>query len=125
MRINGEEQAPPRASVVKIIHCGEDPPAITCLIGNPKYKSEFQSVARAFALEGGIVLTPNVYSDTDGLSAKQQKVLHEAALLRIQMADKVYVVNPNNRMSENVYQEIEYAESLNRVVTYMETPASK
>jgi hypothetical protein len=114
-----------RSNVVKIIHCGEDPAAVTCLIGSPKFRSEFQRVAKAFALDGEIVLTPNVYSDVDGISAKDQKTLHEAALQRIQMADKVYVVNPNNRMTENVYSEIEFAESLGRRVTYMETPASK
>lgn len=114
-----------RADVVKIIHCGEDAAVITCLIGSPKYRSEFQSAAKAFALDGEIVLTPNVYSDVDGINAKHQEKLHQTTLKRIQMADKVFVINPNNRMTENVYKEVEYAESLGRIVSYLETPGSK
>jgi hypothetical protein len=125
MRNTGEAQSSKRASVVKIIHCGEDPAVITCLIGSPKYRSEFQSAAKAFSLAGEIVLTPNVYSDTEGMNAKEQELLHQVALKRIQMADKVYVINPNNRIPENVYKEIEYAESLGRIVSYLETPASR
>lgn len=126
MSIDGTAQpASKRSSVVKIIHCGEDPAAVTCLIGSPKFRNEFQSAARAFSLDGEIVLTPNVYSDTDGINARDQETLHQAALQRIQMADKVFVVNPNNRMTENVYREVEFAESLGRRVTYLETPASK
>ena len=116
---------PKRSSVVKVLHWGDEPATIRCLIGNLRFKSEFEGAAKVFSLRGEIVLTPNVYTTTDGMDKDEAEMLHELALKRIDMSDIVYVINPNNRMTENVHKEIEYAESLGRVVRYLETPSGR
>lgn len=109
--------------VVKIVYCGEEPMRVVCLIGSPRYKNEFNSAAKAFALQGQVVLTPNVYVDGSTIDKEEQELLHEVTLQRIQMSDWVFVVNPNNRLTETVYKEIEFAESLGRQIKYLETPS--
>lgn len=113
------------SQVVKIVYCGEEPMRVVCLIGSLRYKNEFLSAAKAFALQGQVVLTPNVYTEGATVDKEEQEILHETALQRIQMSDWVFVVNPNNRMTETVYKEIEFAESLGRQIKYLETPSSK
>ena len=114
-----------RSNVVRVLHWGDNPAVITALIGSMRFKSEFDSVARTFAQRGEIVLAPHVYSTNMGLDKDDTDLLHEMALKRIEMADKVFVINPNNKMNEHVYEEIEYAHSLHRTVTYLDTPAGK
>ena len=124
---NALNPAPKRSSVVKVLHWGDDPARIVALIGSTRYKSEFLSAARAFSLRGEMVLTPHVYTDTtsQGLDKDEQEMLHELALKRIDMADRVFVVNPNNKLTESVHKQIEYAQSLNKDIYYLETPASR
>ena len=117
--------APKRSNVVKVLHWGDDPAIVRCLIGSIRFKNEFESAAKAFAQRGEVVLAPHVYSTGNGLDKEETDLLHEMALKRIEMADIVFVINPNNRMNENVHKEIAYAESLGRTVMYLETPATK
>lgn len=114
-----------RSNVVKVLHWGSDIPHIVTLIGAPRFQSNFLSIAKAFSLEGQMVLTPHVYTTGDEtLKRSQIDELHQLALKRIDMADVVFVVNPHNILSPEVRKEIEYAQSLGRTVRYMETPAS-
>lgn len=127
MSSNAAKPVQKRSNVVRVLHWGDQPAKIVCLIGNTKYQAEFSNAARKFTREGNIVLAPHLYASVDGngLSKQEQDVLHEVTLKRIDMADLVVVINPNNRLTETTHKEIDYAESLNREVTYLETPASR
>lgn len=116
--------APKRSNVVKVLHWGDSPARIICLIGSCKYQSEFLSAARAFSLRGDVVLTPNVYTQPNGtgLVKSEQDLLHDLTMKKIEMSDFVFVVNPNNKMTDSVRKEIAHAESLGRLVSYLETP---
>ena len=116
---------PKKSNVVKVLHWGDKPATITCLIGSPRFKSEFDHVARVLSQRGEIVLAPHIYSNGEGLDKEDTDQLHESALKRIDMADRVFVINPNNRLNDNVLIEIEYAESLDRDIKYLDTPATK
>ena len=114
------------SNVVKVLHWGDDIPHIVALIGSYRFPSHFANAARMYSMEGHVVLAPHVYTNGDeSLKRAQQEELHELALKKIQMADVVYVINPHNIMSEDVRKQIEFAESLGRMVRYLETPASK
>lgn len=113
-----------RSNVVKVLHWGDSPATIRCLIGSTRYRNEFESAAKAFSARGEVVLAPHIYASTDGLSKNDSDLLHEMNLKRIEMADMVFVINPNNRIPDHVHEEIAYAESLGRIVTYLETPAN-
>lgn len=122
-----EAATPPakRSNVVKVLHWGDSPAIIRCLIGSIRFKNEFESAAKAFSNRGEVVLAPHIYSNGAGLNKEETDLLHEMNLKRIEMSDIVFVINPNNRTNDNVLKEIEYAESLGRTVMYLETPANK
>ncbi len=115
-----------RSNVVKVLHWGQDPAKIICLIGSTRFQGEFLSVSKAFTLQGFVVLIPGVFNQRDGigLDQEEQQLIQELSQRKIDMSDIVYVVNPNNRIPESVYKDIEYAKSLNRVIRYLETPSS-
>lgn len=114
-----------KSNVVKVLHWGENPARIMCLIGSPRYQSEFLSVAKAFTLRGYVVLTPDVYlqNNTNGLTNDDVEILNEVSRKKIEMADVIFVVNPNNKVPETVYQELRYAKDLGREIRYLETPS--
>jgi hypothetical protein len=118
--------APKRSNVVKILHWGDNPAKIVCLLGSTRFQGEFLSAAKAFTLQGSVVLLPGYYTQRDGvgLDKEEQELIQELDLKRIEMADTVFVVNPNNRIPESVHKQIEYAKSLGRIVRYLETPST-
>lgn len=119
------DSQPKRSRVVRVVQWGEDPARVVCLLGSSRYQSDFMSVARAYSVNGDIVLVPHVYTQSDGCSLNKDEQAHlkEATRKRIEMADLIFVINPNNIIPESVHREIEYAESLGRQITYLEKPA--
>lgn len=126
MSSNAAKPVQKRSNVVRVLHWGDQPAKIVVLIGSSKFQTEFNTAARKFTREGNVVLAPHLYTPAEGAMTKQeQDVSHELTLKRIDMADLVVVINPNNRMTETTHKEVDYAESLNREVIYLETPASR
>lgn len=119
------DSEPKRSRVVRVVQWGEDPARVVCLLGSSRYRNEFNNKARAFSVNGDVVLAPHVYTQDDGvvLNKEEQAHVKEATRKRIAMADLIYVINPNNNIPESVHREIEYAESLGRQITYLERPA--
>lgn len=113
-----------RSNVVKVLHWGDEPSRIMCLVGSSRLQSDFLNAAKAFTLRGYIVLTPDVYTTTttDGINTDDQEILDEIAERKIQMSDIVFVVNPNNKIPESVHQQIKYAKSLGKEIRYLEQP---
>src|SRR5690349_9487362 len=107
-------EAPARSNVVKVLHWGDNPPSVICLCGSTKFRSEFLSATRAFTIAGHVVVMPGVFGDSDGgfLDAETKRKLDELHLKKIDMADVVYVINPNGHIGEATKRHIEYAESL-------------
>lgn len=118
--------APKRSEVVKVLHWGDSPPQIVCLIGSTKFQSNFLSASHVQTKLGNIVLMPGVFdgSDNIGLDKDEQAALAELTRRKIQMADTVIVINPNNQVPAHVKAQIEYAESLGRIIRYLDPPRS-
>ena len=108
---------------MKVLHWGNNPPSIICLCGSTKFKSEFLSASRAFTLAGHIVVMPGVFGHADGgfLDNETKKKLDELHFRKIEMADVVYVINPNGYVGASTKREIEYAESLGKTIRYLES----
>jgi len=113
-----------RSNVVKVLHWGDEPTRIMCLIGSPRLQNDFLNAAKAFTMRGYIVLTPDVYTTTtsDGINLDDKQILDEITERKIQMSDVVFVVNPNDLRPESVREQIKYAESLGKEIRYYETP---
>ena len=113
-----------RSNVVKVLHWGDEPTRIMCLVGSSRLQNDFINAAKAFTIRGYIVLTPDVYTSTtsDGLNVDDREILEEISERKIQMSDVVFVVNPNNKIPESVHRQIKYAKSLGKEIRYLEMP---
>lgn len=98
---------------------------IITLVGSTKFKAEFEKAARQFALNGHIVLSPGIYSQSDGIELDDDtltrlKELHE---YKIDFSDAIYVINPGGYIGEATKSEISYAKSRGCLVDYLEKPS--
>lgn len=94
---------------------------VVTLCGSSKYKDEFEKVQLNLTLQGNIVLSLPIFSQNDGLvlSDEQLNMLSEMHKQKIDMADEIFVVNPNGYIGNSTKQEIEYAISTNKPVNYL------
>lgn len=94
---------------------------VITLCGSSKYKDEFEKVQLDLTLHGNIVLSLPIFSQNDGLvlSDEQLNMLSEMHKQKIDMADEIFVVNPNSYIGNSTKQEIEYAISTNKPVNYL------
>jgi hypothetical protein len=60
------DSQPKRSRVVRVVQWGEDPARVVCLLGSSRFQSDFMSIARAYSVNGDIVLTPHVYTQGEG-----------------------------------------------------------
>lgn len=82
-----------------------------------RFAEEMRVVSRSLTLSGVIVLMPAEIDTpiTDG----QKAALGELHLRRIDLADRVVVVNPGEYFGESTLQEIAYAEAAGKPVTFV------
>lgn len=94
---------------------------VVTLCGSSKYRDEFEKVQLDLTLQGNIVLSLPIFSQNDGLvlSNEQLNMLSEMHKQKINMADEIFVVNPNGYIGNSTKQEIEYAISINKPVNYL------
>ena len=100
-------------------------PRIVCLCGSTRFMNAFFEAGWNFTLRGYIVLSVGVckHAEHHGAEALGQDVadrLDELHLRKIDLADEVYVLNVGGYIGSSTRKEIEYAESLNMPVKYLE-----
>ncbi len=98
-------------------------PKIVCLCGSTRFMKAFRWANLAETLAGKIVLSIGCNTKSDdalGLSTKDIERLKELHLRKIDLADEVYVLNMGGYVGSSTKKEIEYAESLNMPIKYLE-----
>ncbi|CAN7164704.1 hypothetical protein LJR186_000220 [Microbacterium foliorum] len=92
-------------------------PEIVCICGSMRFLDDMRAVSQSLTLAGHIVLLP---SEIDGPIADEQKAaLGELHLRRIDLADRVKVVNRGEHYGESTLREIAYAEAAGKPVTFV------
>lgn len=91
---------------------------IVCLCGSTRFEKEFANIARKFTLEGKIILTVHVFRHNEILDAKQLIDLDALHLHKIEIANRVHIVNIDGYVGEGTAREIAYAQSLSKSITY-------
>ncbi|WP_340538948.1 hypothetical protein [Nocardioides sp. GXZ039] len=92
-----------------------DRPEIVCLCGSARFVEELHAANRELTLGGAIVVAPGVLplpgADEPGepMSDEQKAALGELHLRKIDLADRVVVVNPGGYVGESTSREIAYA----------------
>ncbi|WP_154794834.1 hypothetical protein [Occultella kanbiaonis] len=101
-----------------------DRPEIVCICGSARFVAEMSAANRALTLAGVIVVSPAVFlrpegQETDELITNEQKTALGALHLRkIDLADRVLVVNPGGYLGESTSREIAYAHATSKPVSF-------
>lgn len=97
---------------------------IVCLCGSTRFRAEFTETNRKFTMEGYIVVAPGVFAHSGDWLTEEDKVrLDQLHFRKIELADKVFVVNPGGYIGESTRKEIEYAKFLRVPIEYLEAPS--
>lgn len=92
---------------------------VVCICGSTRFREQIVAATRDRTLAGDIVLAPGVFGHSGDAMTEGQKVALDALHLRkIDMADRVLVVNPGGYIGESTAREIAYAHSTHTPVTY-------
>lgn len=94
---------------------------IITLCGSTKFEDDFLEVQKQLTLDGNIVVTPGVFSHSDGevLTEDVMTMLEEMHKQKIDMADEVFVVNVEGYIGNSTRSEIEYAKSKGIPIRYL------
>ena len=101
-----------------------DRPEIVCLCGSARFVDELAAANRDLTLAGHIVVAPAVVTlsedrDPDGAVTDEQKAALGALHLRkIDLADRVLVINPGGYIGDSTGREIAYARATGKPVSF-------
>jgi hypothetical protein len=97
-------------------------PEIVCLCGSTKFKKEFLEEAKKEAIKECIVLSVGWFSHADGnvLPEGMKEKLDELHKRKLDLCDRVTVINVGGYIGESTRSEIEYATKLGKPITYLE-----
>ena len=93
-----------------------DRPEIVCICGSTRFVDEMRAANRDLTLAGVIVVAPG---ETGGLITTEQRTALDALHLRkIDLADRVLVVNPGGYVGESTSREIAYARATGKPISF-------
>ena len=98
-------------------------PEIVCICGSTRFVDEIHAANRALTFAGAIVLAPAVFPRADheppeSITNDQKTALGALHLHKIDLADRVLIVNPDGYIGESTRQEIAYAHSTAKPISY-------
>jgi dienelactone hydrolase len=95
-------------------------PEIVCLCGSTRFADEMREVNRRLTFAGIIVLAPGVFAHATGeeITDEQKAALDALHLRKIDLADRVLVVNPGGYIGESTSREIAYAQATGKPVAF-------
>jgi hypothetical protein len=101
-----------------------DRPEIVCICGSTRFVDEMSAANRDLTFAGVIVVAPGAFlraedREADELITDEQKTALNALHLRkIDLADRVLVVNPGGYIGESTSREIEYAHATGKPISF-------
>jgi hypothetical protein len=101
-----------------------DRPEIVCICGSTRFVDEMRVANRDLTLAGVIVVAPGVFLRADDHEADdvitdgEETALDALHLRKIDLADRVLVVNPGGYVGESTSREIAYANAIGKPVSF-------
>ena len=93
-----------------------DRPEIVCICGSTRFMDEMRAASRALTFAGVTVVAPG---EADELITNEQKTALDALHLRkIDLADRVLVVNPGGYIGESTRREIAYVQAAGKPISF-------
>jgi hypothetical protein len=93
-----------------------DRPEIVCLCGSLRFAAELRAANRELTLAGAIVVAPTEAGG--GLTDEQKAALGALHLRKIDLADRVLVVNPGGYVGESTSREVAHARATGTPVSF-------
>ena len=93
-------------------------PEIVCICGSARFADEMRTANRDLTFAGSIVVAPGEASADEVISAEQKAVLDALHLRKIDLADRVVVVNPGGYVGESTRREIDHARATGTPVSF-------
>ncbi|MFI6100245.1 hypothetical protein ACIA8G_32265 [Lentzea sp. NPDC051213] len=98
-----------------------DRPEIVCICGSTRFADEMRAANRDLTLAGVIVVAPGVFLRTEDhelITDEHRTALHALHLRKIDLADRVLVVNPGGYVGESTSREIAYAQATGKPISF-------
>ena len=93
-----------------------DRPEIVCICGSTRFVDEMRAASRELTFAGVIVLAPG---EADGpMTGEQKAILDALHLHKIDLSDRLLVVNPGGYVGESTSREIAYAQAAGKPVSF-------
>ena len=93
-----------------------DRPEIVCLCGSARFVDEMRAANRELTFAGVIVVAPGEADEL--ITSEQQAALGALHLRKIDLADRVLVVNPGGYVGESTRREIAYARATGKPISF-------
>ena len=97
---------------------------VITLCGSTRFKDDFMRVQKELSLAGNIVISVGLFGhsgDNEAWTEGTKEMLEDMHKRKIDMADEIFVINPNGYIGSSTKSEIEYAEKTGKKVNYMVT----
>ena len=96
---------------------------VITLCGSTRFKEDFERVNRELTLAGNIVISVGCFGHAGDTFTEEQKVmLDDIHKRKIDMADAIYVINPDDYIGSSTKSEILYAHQHGKTVVFMVPP---
>ena len=101
-----------------------DRPEIVCICGSMRFVDEMRAANRDLTFAGVIVVAPGDFRHAEdheageSLTDEQRTVLNTLHLRKIDLADRVLVVNPGGYVGESTSREIAYARATGKPISF-------
>lgn len=96
---------------------------VITLCGSTRFKDEFLEAQKRLTLEGNIVISVGLFGhsgDNEVWNEGVKEMLDRQHLVKIDLADEIFVINVGGYIGESTRREIAYAKSKGKNVSYLE-----
>jgi hypothetical protein len=93
-----------------------DRPEIVCICGSARFADELRAANRDLTLAGAIVVAPTEAGEL--ITSEQKAALDALHLHKIDLADRVLVVNPGGYIGESTSKEIAHARATGKPISF-------
>jgi hypothetical protein len=102
----------------------DDPsfPEVVCLCGSTRFKAAYRAENKRLTLAGKVVLSVAFFGHADGesISPEQKERLDAVHRRKIDLADRVHVINVDGYVGESTRAEIAYARERDLPISWLE-----
>jgi hypothetical protein len=97
-----------------------DRPEIVCICGSARFVDEMGAANRELTFAGAIVVAPGVFPGTEdeSMTDEQKAALGALHLRKVDLADRVLIVNPGGYIGESTRNEIAYARATGKPISF-------